>query len=66
VRNEARQAKAATRSTSEPMISKAQPMEVRDWNSLRIEVVSLDGASPLRTARADLRSWMSVSAWLYV
>jgi hypothetical protein len=56
VRKETRHAKAATRSSSEPMMSKAQPMLRRFWKSVRMRVVSFVGFSLLRTERADLRS----------
>ena len=56
VRNAARQAKAATISSSRPRTSKAAPTSLRARKVCRMLVVSLLGALPLRTARADLRS----------
>ena len=51
-----RQAKAATRSASEPRMSKAAPMSWRERKVERIRVVSFVGGVPVRTVRADLRS----------
>lgn len=55
--DDARQAKADTRSASEPMMSKAQPVSDRERNSVRMRVVSFFGGTELTTERADLRSY---------